>query len=91
MAILQTFPEYTPFSDTLSGPGIPAEEAPKLFTPLYRGEASRNRKTGGAGLGLAIARRILVAHGGELTASNGKLGGAVFTAVLPHGQGVAKP
>jgi signal transduction histidine kinase len=46
------------------GPGIAAQDLPHLFTPLYRGEASRNRQTGGAGLGLAIARRILRAHGG---------------------------
>jgi len=76
-------------SDT--GPGIPDEELPKLFTPLYRGETSRNRKTGGAGLGLTIAQRIMVAHGGELTASNRVSGGAVFTGFLPHGQANARP
>src|SRR5260221_14474536 len=46
-----------------TGPGIAADDLPRLFTPLYRGEASRNRQTGGAGLGLAISRRILQAHG----------------------------
>jgi signal transduction histidine kinase len=66
-----------------SGPGIAAPDLPHLFTPLYRGEASRNRQTGGAGLGLAIARRILRAHGGDLTAANGPRGGAVFTGTLP--------
>jgi signal transduction histidine kinase len=66
-----------------TGPGIAAHDLPHLFTPLYRGEASRNRQTGGAGLGLAIARRILRAHGGELTAANGATGGAEFTATLP--------
>jgi signal transduction histidine kinase len=66
-----------------SGPGIAPQDLPYLFTPLYRGEASRNRRTGGAGLGLAIARRILRAHGGELTAANGPAGGAVFTGTLP--------
>ena len=66
-----------------TGPGIAAHDLPHLFTPLYRGEASRNRQTGGAGLGLAIARRILRAHGGDLTAANGATGGAVFTATLP--------
>ena len=55
----------------------------RLFTPLYRGEDSRNRRTGGAGLGLTIARRILTAHGGDLTASNAAGGGAVFTGTLP--------
>ncbi len=66
-----------------SGPGIAAHDLPHLFTPLYRGETSRNRRTGGAGLGLAIARRILRAHGGDLTAANGPTGGAVFTGTLP--------
>ena len=66
-----------------TGPGIAAHDLPHLFTPLYRGESSRNRQTGGAGLGLAIARRILQAHGGDLTAANRATGGAVFTATLP--------
>jgi signal transduction histidine kinase len=66
-----------------SGPGIAAHDLPHLFTPLYRGEASRNRQTGGAGLGLAIARRIMQAHGGDLIAANGSSGGAVFTGWLP--------
>lgn len=71
------------FSVADSGPGIPAHDLPHLFTPLYRGETSRNRRTGGAGLGLTIARRILLAHGGDLTAQNGPHGGAVFTGSLP--------
>src|SRR5205085_7981670 len=66
-----------------TGPGIAAHDLSHLFTPLYRGDASRNRQTGGAGLGLTIARRILQAHGGDLTAANGATGGAVFTATLP--------
>jgi signal transduction histidine kinase len=68
-----------------TGPGIPAADLARVFDPLYRGESSRSRKTGGAGLGLAIARRILVAHGGDLTAANGNQGGAIFTATLPLG------
>jgi signal transduction histidine kinase len=66
-----------------TGSGIAAEDLPRLFTPLYRGEASRNRQTGGAGLGLAISRRILQAHGGDLTAANRAEGGAIFTGTLP--------
>ena len=66
-----------------TGPGIPEADLPHIFDPLYRGETSRNRKTGGAGLGLAIARRILVAHGGDLAARNADRGGAIFTASLP--------
>lgn len=66
-----------------TGPGIAAQDLPHLFDPLYRGEVSRNRETGGAGLGLTIARRILRAHGGDLTAANGAIGGAEFTGWLP--------
>jgi signal transduction histidine kinase len=66
-----------------SGPGIAAADLPHIFTPLYRGEASRNRRTGGAGLGLAIARRLLRAHGGDLTAGSATTGGALFTGHLP--------
>jgi signal transduction histidine kinase len=66
-----------------SGPGITAADLPHLFTPLYRGETSRNRATGGSGLGLAIAHRILLAHGGTLTAGNITPHGASFTARIP--------
>jgi signal transduction histidine kinase len=71
------------FSVKDTGPGIAAHDLPHLFTPLYRGEASRNRRTGGAGLGLAIAQRILRAHDGDLTAANHPTGGALFTGRLP--------
>jgi signal transduction histidine kinase len=66
-----------------TGPGIAARDLPHLFEPLYRAEDSRNRETGGAGLGLTIARRILRAHGGDLTAANGPSGGAEFRGLLP--------
>jgi len=72
------------FSIADTGPGIPAPDLPHLFTPLFRGETSRNRRTGGAGLGLTIARRILRAHGGDLSARNAETGGAIFTASLPR-------
>ncbi|WP_258235215.1 ATP-binding protein, partial [Paenibacillus agaridevorans] len=54
--------------------------------PLYRGEASRNRSTGGTGLGLTISRRIIRKHGGELEASNGPDGGALLSGWLPRGE-----
>ncbi|BFH59475.1 sensor histidine kinase [Paenibacillus azoreducens] len=66
-----------------SGEGIPEDVLPHIFKPLYRGEHSRNRKTGGAGLGLTIARQIFVLHGGDLTAANGPEGGAVFVGRIP--------
>jgi signal transduction histidine kinase len=74
-----------------SGPGIPAADLPHLFQPLFRGEASRNRKTGGVGLGLTIARKIMLAHGGELSASNRKEGGALFTGTLPAAGAAPSP
>lgn len=66
-----------------SGSGFAPEDLSRAFEPLYRGEASRNRETGGAGLGLAIARRIFRAHGGDLTAANGPDGGAELRGWLP--------
>jgi signal transduction histidine kinase len=71
------------FSVADSGPGIAEQDLPHLFDPLYRGETSRNRQTGGAGLGLTIARRILQAHGGDLLVRNRENGGAEFIGSLP--------
>jgi signal transduction histidine kinase len=74
------------FSVADSGPGIAANDLPHVFEPLFRGDPSRGRETGGAGLGLTIAHRILVAHGGTLTAAHGANGGALFTATIPTGR-----
>jgi signal transduction histidine kinase len=66
-----------------SGPGVASEDLDRIFEPLYRGEQSRNRVTGGAGLGLTIAQRIIRLHGGELTAGNHPDGGAILSGWLP--------
>jgi signal transduction histidine kinase len=66
-----------------SGDPIPARDMPRLFEPMFRGDRSRNRETGGAGLGLAIARHLIEAHGGTLVAENPPVGGARFAATLP--------
>jgi signal transduction histidine kinase len=66
-----------------TGPGFSPEDVHRVFHPLYRGESSRNRATGGAGLGLAIAKRIFQAHGGDLAAANDRNGGAVLTGWIP--------
>ena len=67
-----------------TGAGIPADHLPHVFDRFYRADQSRARATGGAGLGLAIARQLVTAHGGSLTASSpGAGGGATFTLDLP--------
>lgn len=58
-----------------SFPSVPTESLPRIFDRLYRVEASRNRKTGGAGLGLAIAASIVDAHEGSIKVSQSDLGG----------------
>ncbi|WP_429311131.1 sensor histidine kinase [Paenibacillus mucilaginosus] len=66
-----------------SGPGFTPEELNRIFEPLYRGEQSRSRATGGAGLGLTISQRIIHQHGGELAASNHSDGGAILSGWIP--------
>lgn len=68
-----------------SGAGIPAEDVPHVFERFYRGEKSRSRLTGGAGLGLAIARGIVEAHGGQIGVESASGEGANFYFVLPLG------
>ena len=65
------------------GPGIPADALEAVFQPFRRLEASRNRETGGTGLGLPIARNILRAHGGDVVLRNRPGGGLVALATLP--------
>lgn len=71
------------FTITDTGPGIADDDLPHLFQPLYRGDRSRGAGTGGTGLGLATAHRIVTAHDGTLLAGNTPTGGASFTATLP--------
>jgi signal transduction histidine kinase len=65
------------------GPGIPSEELERVFQPFHRLEMSRNRETGGVGLGLPIARDTLRAHGGDVTLHNRPRGGLRATVTLP--------
>ncbi|WP_020652544.1 ATP-binding protein [Massilia niastensis] len=65
------------------GPGIPAEERDRIFDPFYRLDRSRDRATGGFGLGLSIARKAVALHGGSLRAERSALGGARFVIALP--------
>jgi signal transduction histidine kinase len=65
-----------------NGPGIPADELDSIFSPFYRSERSVSIQRG-AGLGLAICKRIVEGHGGSIWAENAIAGGAVFHLTLP--------
>lgn len=75
------------------GPGIPESALEHVFEPFYRVEASRNRDTGGTGLGLTIARSIAQNHGGSLVLRNRPEGGleAILTLPRAHGAAAAAP
>lgn len=66
------------------GPGVPDGDLERVFEPFVRLEGSRNRRTGGVGLGLSIARSIARAHGGEIVLANRPAGGLRASIVLPR-------
>ncbi len=66
-----------------SAPGVPEDQLERLFDRLYRVEGSRSRATGGAGLGLAICKNIVEAHGGTIAAYPSLLGGVLIIVSLP--------
>lgn len=70
-----------------NGSGISEEQLPHVFERFYRGDASRTRKYGGAGLGLSITQSIVEAHGGIIKAESREGEGSVFTIILPHRHG----
>ncbi|MGY2224408.1 HAMP domain-containing sensor histidine kinase [Pseudomonas gingeri] len=65
------------------GPGIPVDLHEQVFLPFFRLEGSRNKSTGGVGLGLSTARAIVLEHGGTLTLTNRQGGGLAAVVVLP--------
>lgn len=65
------------------GPGIPEDKREEVFKAFYRVEGSRNKKTGGVGLGLAIAKDVIVSHGGSIQLSDSDLGGLRVLISLP--------
>ena len=70
------------------GPGIPAEDAQRIFDRFYRGQSAFNRgDTTGTGLGLALVRTHMLALGGSVTVEANSPQGSVFTLVLPRGVG----
>jgi two-component system sensor histidine kinase BaeS len=75
-----------------AGCGIDPEHLPHVFDRFYRADPSRARATGGAGLGLAIVRQLVVAHGGSVVAtSDGLHKGATFIVTLPLSRGLYEP
>jgi two-component system sensor histidine kinase BaeS len=70
-----------------TGIGIAPEDVPRVFTRFWRGEKSRSRDTGGAGIGLSIVRELVQAHDGEVTVDSEPGKGSVFTVRLPLAAG----
>jgi two-component system OmpR family sensor kinase len=73
------------------GPGVPAKEADKIFERFYRTDPSRTRSQGGVGLGLAIVRSVVEAHGGAVAYRPRPGGGSIFRVVLPLANTNARP
>ena len=80
---LATEPEGARISIEDNGLGIPDHELEQVFQPFRRLESSRNRESGGTGLGLTIARNILRAHGGDVVLHNRREGGLQALVTLP--------
>jgi two-component system sensor histidine kinase VanS len=72
------------------GDTIPAEKLERIFEKFFRLDTARSSHTGGAGLGLAIAKEIVAAHGGTIAATSDE-NNTVFTVVLPHAIGQSSP
>jgi len=66
-----------------NGPGVPDDQLTMIFNPFYRVDPSREKKTGGYGLGLSIAEKAIVLHHGKITASNKSTGGLQVSIELP--------
>ncbi len=67
------------------GPGVPSKDLERIFEPFYRVAESRDRDTGGEGIGLAITAQVMKAHGGSAKAANGQQGGFEVRLNLPAG------
>jgi signal transduction histidine kinase len=74
-----------------TGPGISAEDLPRVFERFFRVDASRSRDDGGTGIGLAIARSVVEAHGGRIWAESEPGKGSTFTFELPVASAEGEP
>jgi signal transduction histidine kinase len=81
--------EHVAFEIRDQGIGMSAEDLERAFTPFWRADGSRTRKTGGVGLGLALARRIARVHGGEVTLSSTPGAGTTARLEVPFGESPA--
>ena len=81
---LESSNEAIEFEVFNTGQPIPEAARERVFDRFYRGDASRNRASGGTGLGLNLAREIVRAHGGELTLLSSTVVGTTFVLHLPH-------
>jgi signal transduction histidine kinase len=79
-------PQRAELSVEDSGSGVPAAELERIFERFYRAEPSRHRESGGAGLGLSIARGLVQAHHGRIWAESSTLGGVAVRISLPVAQ-----
>jgi PAS domain S-box-containing protein len=85
-------PADVEISVTDTGPGMPPELLPHVFEPFRQGESPASRTVGGLGLGLAIVRHLVEAHGGTVTArSDGEGSGSTFSVRLPTGRAARTP
>ncbi len=75
--------EFVEISVSDTGPGIPPEDLPHIFERFWRKEPSRSRSTGGSGLGLSIARKLVEAHGGTIEVQSTVGKGTTFTVRIP--------
>lgn len=89
--IRQTTAGWAEIDVTDTGPGVPPDEQERIFDRLVRLDDARDRRAGGSGLGLSIARGFARAHGGELTYVPRPEPGACFRLVLPIGGHVTNP
>jgi signal transduction histidine kinase len=84
-------PDAVTISVSDTGQGIAAEDLPRIFERFYRGDPSRNRALGGAGLGLSIAREFVEAMGGTIGADSSPNGTTISVSLAAASRGSSEP